>query len=358
MTHPHTDQTPYGPVYQGRLLPRPDDEVVDQGLGFDVSTLFSRRRMLRVMGLGAGALALAACGADDTATGSASNADGSSSVATSSPVSSASASGSGSTGLVEIPDETNGPYPADGTNGPDILEESGIVRQDIRSSFGSSTTTAEGVPLEFTFTVLDMANNGAPFAGVAVYAWQCDREGRYSMYSDGVTEENYLRGVQTADGDGKVTFTSIVPACYTGRWPHIHFEVYPDQASITDQANAISTSQLAFPKNVCDTVFATQGYQQSVANLSQLTLVTDNVFGDDGGIHQIASMTGDADSGYVANLTVPIDTITEPTGGGGGGMPGGGGPGGGQGGGESPPSGMQAPGQQGSATVTDRSAHG
>ena len=31
--------------------------------------------------------------------------------------------------------------------------------------------------------------------------WHCDREGGYSLYSDGVTEENYLRGVQITDAD-------------------------------------------------------------------------------------------------------------------------------------------------------------
>ena len=153
-------------------------------------------------------------------------------------------------GLTEIPDETAGPYPGDGSNGPDALEESGIVRSDIRSSFGASTTTAEGVPLEFELTILDMAEDNAPFVGVAVYAWHCDRAGRYSMYSEGVENENYLRGVQVTDAEGNVRFTSIVPACYSGRWPHVHFEVYPDEASITDSANAIATSQLAFPKDV------------------------------------------------------------------------------------------------------------
>ena len=173
--------------------------------------------------------------------------------------------------MTEIPDETAGPYPGDGSNGPDVLEESGIVRSDIRSSFGTSTTTAEGVPLEFELTILDMAKDNAPFAGVAVYAWHCDRAGRYSMYSEGVEDENYLRGVQVTDAEGKVRFTSIVPACYSGRWPHIHFEVYPDEASITDSANAIATSQLAFPKDVVDLVYATEGYEASVANLAQVT---------------------------------------------------------------------------------------
>jgi protocatechuate 3,4-dioxygenase beta subunit len=88
----------------------------------------------------------------------------------------------------------------------------------------------------------------------AVHVWHCDREGRYSLYSDGVTDQNYLRGVQIADASGKVRFTSIFPACYSARSPHIHFEVYPDQASITDAGDAIATSQVALPKDACDAV--------------------------------------------------------------------------------------------------------
>jgi protocatechuate 3,4-dioxygenase beta subunit len=311
------------PAYQGRLLPRPDDEIVDQGLSFDVSTLLSRRRLLGVLGLGAGAAALAACGVG-----------GSSGPSTASSAASSGTAGAG--GLIEIPDETAGPYPGDGSNGPDVLEQSGIVRRDIRTSFGTGSATAEGVPFEFELTVLDIANGGTPFAGVAVYAWHCNRAGEYSLYSTGLEKENYLRGVQIADDKGKVRFVSIFPACYSGRWPHVHFEVYADQASIADATKAIATSQLALPKDVVDVVYATTGYEQSVSNLAQLTLATDNVFGDDSGVHQLGTVTGSVEDGYVASLTVPVDTATEPTGGnapagGGGGGPDGapsGGPGG------------------------------
>ena len=189
------------------------------------------------------------------------------------------------------------------------------VRSDLRSSFGDAGGTAEGVPMTLELTIADLADGGVPFAGVAVYVWHCDREGRYSMYSEGVTEENYLRGVQIADDDGKVRFTSIFPACYTGRWPHIHFEVYPDQASITDSTTAIATSQVALPKNACDAVYATTGYESSVSNLAQLTLASDNVFGDDGGASQLGAVTGSVSAGYTVTLTAGVDTTTTPTGG-------------------------------------------
>ena len=121
-------------TYEGRPLVRPDDEIVDQGLGFDVGTLMGRRRMLRTLGLGVAAIGLAACGSN-AASGSSSSASASTTTARSSSTGAGTATG-------EIPDETAGPYPGDGSNGPDVLEQSGIVRSDLRSSFGESTGTA------------------------------------------------------------------------------------------------------------------------------------------------------------------------------------------------------------------------
>jgi protocatechuate 3,4-dioxygenase beta subunit len=127
------------------------------------------------------------------------------------------------------------------------------------------------------------------------------------MYTQGVTQENYLRGVQIADANGTVRFTSIFPACYAGRWPHIHFEVYPDQASISDAGNAIATSQVALPQNACDAVYAQPGYEQSVRNMSRVSLERDNVFGDDGGATQLGTVTGDVNNGYAVSLPVRVD---------------------------------------------------
>ncbi len=291
--HPHVAS------YEGRPLVRPDEEIVDQGLGFDVATLMSRRQMLRALGFGVAAVGLAACG---SGTGSSSSNSSSSSAATS----------AGSTATGEIPEETAGPYPGDGSNGPDVLEQSGIVRSDIRSSFGASSGTAEGVPMDLELVIQDLANGGTPFAGVAVYVWHCDREGRYSMYSDGAEDQNYLRGVQIADADGRVRFTSIFPACYDGRWPHIHFEVYPDKGSITDAANVLATSQVALPEDVSTQVYAQEGYESSVQNLSQVSLDSDGVFSDDGGASQLGTVTGDVSSGLSVSLAVGVDTTTQP----------------------------------------------
>ena len=290
--------------FGNRPLPRPEEDLEDQGLAFDVGTLLERRKVLSAMGLGAVAFTLAACSSGGTGS---------------------------SSGQGEIPDETAGPYPGDGSNGPDVLERSGIVRSDIRSSFDGGSATAEGIAMTLELTILDLANDNKPFAGVAVYVWHCNREGGYSMYSSGLEDENYLRGVQVADANGIVRFTSIFPACYSGRWPHIHFEVYPEQGSITDSSNAIATSQVALPQDVCDTVYATTGYEASVRNLQGVSLGSDNVFGDDEAASQLAAVTGNTTAGYRVSLQVPVDTGTKPSGGsvpGGQGAPGGQAPGG------------------------------
>jgi protocatechuate 3,4-dioxygenase beta subunit len=130
----------------------------------------------------------------------------------------------------KIPEETAGPYPSDGSNRPNVLNQTGVVRSDIRSSFSGLTGTADGVPVTVVLTIVS-ASTCAPLASRAVYLWHCDKAGRYSLYSSGVTHQNYLRGVQEADSTGKVSFTTIFPACYSGRWPHIHFEVYPSLAA-------------------------------------------------------------------------------------------------------------------------------
>jgi protocatechuate 3,4-dioxygenase beta subunit len=216
---------------------------------------------------------------------------------------------------VADPTETNGPYPADGTNSVNgsivnVLALSGIVRSDIRSSFGSSTTTAPGVPLTLTIKLANVNSSCAALSGYAIYIWHCNRDGNYSLYSSGVQNENYLRGVQVTDANGEVTFTTIFPACYSGRWPHIHFEVYPSLASATSQSNAKLTSQFAMPSDICTTVFNTAtGYSASVTNLARVSLSSDGVFGDNSSA-QIAAMTptmsGSVSAGYTATVTVGV----------------------------------------------------
>lgn len=293
------------PTYQGRRLPKPNEEVTDQGFGFDLDTLMGRRQLLRAFSVGAAALGIAACGNEPTA-GPAGPPRTTPASAPAGSSASAGAEGTApSTVLTEIPEETQGPFPGDGSNGPDILERSGVVRSDIRPNLGE-TAAVDGIPLDLELTVSDLTDGGKPLTGAAVYIWQCDRAGRYSMYGDGVTQQTFLRGVQIVDGVGKVRFTSVFPGCYPGRWPHVHFEIYPDRASITDHTTAITTSQLAFPEDVCDEVYKQAGYKGSAGNLAELSLETDMVFRDDSAATQTATVTGDVTGGYRATLAIHI----------------------------------------------------
>ncbi|MES2948694.1 MAG: intradiol ring-cleavage dioxygenase [Pseudomonadota bacterium] len=278
-----------------------------------VEKLSDRRKALRWLGMAALSPALAACGggADAeaaTATGSTTTTTTPTTTTTTTTTTPTTASGTCSV----IPSETNGPYPGDGSNSnasgvANALLLSGIVRRDIRSSIVTSSNSAAGVPLTVTLTLVNTKNSCAQLSGYAVYLWHCDRVGLYSMYSTGVTNENYLRGVQVTDANGQVTFTTIFPGCYAGRMPHMHFEVYASlaAATTTPASDQVRTSQIAFPTAVCDAVYATSGYGASIRNLASINFASDNVFSD-GYSTQLATVTGDASAGYVATLQVGI----------------------------------------------------
>lgn len=276
------------------------------GLARDLSRLLERRRFLRALGA-VGLVPLGACVvSDDGELFDADTDDSSGGDSSSGDTSSGSESG-GVSSCEAIPTETAGPYPGDGTNGPNALELSGIVRRDIRTSVDTASGVAEGILLTVTLTLVDVADGCAPLAGHAVYLWHCNRDGDYSMYTGSAASENYLRGVQVTDDDGKVTFTTIFPACYSGRWPHIHFEIYASVEDATDGSDPLHVSQLALPEAACDEVFATDGYEDSVGNLAQTSLSSDNVFGN-GASLQLADVTGDVDAGYAASLVVGVPT--------------------------------------------------
>jgi protocatechuate 3,4-dioxygenase beta subunit len=261
----------------------------------------SRRQSLRWLFAGAAALPLHGCGGASSDSGSTAAVAGSTPAAT---------TATASTACSLIPEETGGPYPADGTNSSNgklanALTLSGIVRKDIRWSVAGAAGVAMGVPLTIRLKIVNVANGCAPAAGATVYLWHCDRDGNYSMYSSAISTENYLRGVQEADADGYVSFTTIFPGCYDGRMPHVHFEVYPTLAKATSAANRIKTSQFTFPLATLNTVYTATGYSASVANLARISYATDNVFSD-GTALQMASVGGDMANGYTADLTVGV----------------------------------------------------
>jgi protocatechuate 3,4-dioxygenase beta subunit len=193
------------------------------------------------------------------------------------------APGSGGGTCIANATETNGPFPSDGSNTvngsvSNVLQESGVMRSDIRPSFGSSTGTADGVPLTLTLKVLNSNSSCAALSGYALYVWHCTRDGMYSLYSAGARDENYLRGLQVSDSNGEVTFTTVFPAAMRGA-TRIHFEVYPSLSMATLYTNRVLTSQLAFERDLCSAIYQNaSGYSASLDNLAGVTIASDGVF--------------------------------------------------------------------------------
>ncbi|WP_395702706.1 intradiol ring-cleavage dioxygenase [Aquabacterium sp.] len=286
-------------------------EPHDHGLAADLNRLGQqlagrRDTLFWLLGAGAaGSLLMAGCG------GGGDEAGGTTGTTTGTLIGSTGTTTTTTSGSCSvIPEETAGPYPGDGSNTANgsvanALALTGIVRSDIRSSIGGATGVADGVPLTLRLQLVNTAGSCAALGGRAIYLWHCDRQGRYSMYSSGVTGENYLRGVQQTDDSGNLVFTTIFPGCYDGRMPHMHFEVYPSLASASGYGSKIKTSQIAFPVNVCNEVYASSGYSTSATNFARISFATDNVFSD-GVTLQLASLTGSVSAGYVATLQVGI----------------------------------------------------
>jgi len=223
--------------------------------------------------------------------------------------------GTSSNACIADPTETNGPYPSDGSNTvngavSNVLTESGIVRSDITSCFGGLTGTAAGVPLALTLNVVNSNDNCAVLADYAVYIWHCTRDGLYSLYSAGAQDQNFLRGVQVTDANGRITFTTIFPGCYSGRYPHVHFEVYPSLAMATNYSNRTLVSQMAMPAGICSAVYAgASGYAGSATNFAPISLGSDNVFGDNTAAQiaqQTPALSGSIEAGYTGTILIGV----------------------------------------------------
>lgn len=284
------------------------DDDHDHGLTHDLRVMqrmVGRRRALQWFA-GAGTAALVGgCGDAAESAGSAG--------VVAATVSQTPTATSATAACIADPTETSGPFPADGTNTSsgstsNILTVSGIVRSDIRSSFLSTTTVATGVAAAITLTLVNVNATCAPLAGYAIYLWQCDRSGHYSLYT--AAAESYLRGVQVTDANGQVTFTTIVPACYDGRYPHMHFEVYSSLANALGGKYAILTSQLCMPAALCDAVYADGvTYPSSAALFADVSLGTDMVFADNSAAQiaqQTPSFSGSVTAGYTATALIGI----------------------------------------------------
>ncbi|MDO7843280.1 dioxygenase family protein [Sphingomonas immobilis] len=281
-----------------------------------MEAMIARRRALKWLAGAGTAGIIAGCSGGGSSSGTTVVSTGA--TATPTPTASATATPTPTTtatsgSCIADPTETAGPYPGDGTNTAsgstsNVLTVSGIVRSDIRASFISSTNTAAGVKVVITLTLVNVNSACAPLSGYAIYLWHCNAAGNYSLYT--AAAESYLRGVQVTDANGQVTFTTIFPGCYDGRYPHMHFEVFSSLSNATSGRYSVLTSQLAMPAAACNAVYAdTTTYAGSATRYASVSTGSDGVFGDNTSA-QIAAMTpaftGSASAGYTAAATIGI----------------------------------------------------
>lgn len=199
--------------------------------------------------------------------------------------------GSSSNACTVTPEETAGPFP---THTP-----SSLVTNDIRSD-------RTGVPLTIKITVNNSNNNCSALANAIVDIWHCDKDGNYSEYGGGgmqssnYTSVHFLRGRQTTDANGLVTFTSIFPGWYSGRAPHIHVHIY------SANGTSLKVTQIAFPTDVCNTVYttATNYYTRGTQDTSN---DRDNVFADSLA-SELATVTGNINDGYVLTHIITVES--------------------------------------------------
>lgn len=203
-------------------------------------------------------------------------------------------SGSGTTSgsCTATSSETAGPYP---TKTPSSYVRSNIVDGQA------------GVPLTVKITIKNLNNSCAALSGALVDIWHCTAVGYYSEYvvapgggysSVDYTASHFLRGRQTTDSNGLVTFTSIFPGWYSSRAPHIHVHIY--NASGT----SLLVTQIAFPTDVCNTVYTTAS-DYSAHGTQDTSNSADSVFSDSLA-NELATVSGSVSAGYVLTHTINV----------------------------------------------------
>ena len=231
--------------------------MIEKGIG--------RREAIAMIGAAGAALA-AGCGGETT---SPTTAAGGTAV---------NAAGTSSAACAVSPAETIGPYPS--------LTD--MFRSDIRE--GKS-----GTPLTLTLTVVNTSSGCSPVQGANVEIWHVDAAGNYSQYGS-QTAATFLRGIQTTDANGQVTFTTIFPGWYQGRATHIHIEV-------VRSGQSVKVTQIAFPESINNAVYATGAYASRGTN--PLANTADGIFADSIN-SELASVNGDSANGLTATYRVGI----------------------------------------------------
>ncbi len=216
--------------------------------------LLTRREVLALFG--AAGLA-AAVGCSDSGSSKSTPMSSGSTAATTAPTpgatsaATATSAGSAVPSCIVVPALTERPY---------YVDEK-LNRSDIRSDTATAAVK-DGLPLALTFVVSQVGSACAPLADATVDVWHCDAGGVYSDVSDpsfNTKGQNFLRGYQATDAQGRAGFSTIYPGWYQGRAVHIHFKIRTNPSGASGHE---FTSQLFFDDALNAEVFASQPYSQ------------------------------------------------------------------------------------------------
>ena len=229
-----------------------------------------------------------------------------------------SSSSSSSSSCVASTNVTRGPYFVDNQSDPNIanddVDTSIPERSDIRSDAKGSTGTQSGLPLYLNITVGSYSSNGcSALANAQIHVWNCNAQGVYSdvqaSSNDGganLTGENFLRGYQYTDSNGKVSFTTIYPGWYSGRAVHIHVKIriFDSSGNVTTEA----TTQLFFDDSTTDAVYAANS--EYARNATRGTLNADDSIYASEDPALLVSLTGSASTAYTGSISIGVETGT------------------------------------------------
>ena len=222
-----------------------------------------RRALFGVLGA-AGAAVAAACGSSSPT----------------SPLTEDGGTTSTNTQCAVTPSETAGPFPS----------RADFFRSDIREGKSGSLLT-------LTIKVVNVNGGCAPVSGAEVEIWHVDAAGDYSQYG-AQTAATFLRGIQTTNVNGEVTFTTIYPGWYQGRATHIHAEV-------TRSGQSVKVTQIAFPESINNTVHSSGVYASRGTN--PMSNLSDGIFADSLA-SELVTPSGSPASGYSATFQIGINS--------------------------------------------------
>jgi protocatechuate 3,4-dioxygenase beta subunit len=182
------------------------------------------------------------------------------------------------------PSETAGPFPT--------KDPKAFIITDIRSD-------RKGVDMTVNITIQNTKASCAALAGAMVDIWHCDAAGAYSEYGS-VSALHFLRGRQTTNAKGMVSFLTKFPGWYNGRATHIHVHIFSASGA------SLLVTQIAFPEasdSAVVTVNKTAPYK--VVSSGYTYNKSDGIFSD-GTANQMSVITGSVAAGYILTQTIKV----------------------------------------------------